>query len=43
MKWYLAVSAVLLLSWLVTTLFCHCVLFAFQTARARAYFRCNRE
>ena len=28
---------VLLLSWLVTTLFCHFVLFAFQRARQRDY------
>jgi hypothetical protein len=27
--------AVLLFSWLVTTLFCHFLLFAFQTARGR--------
>jgi hypothetical protein len=28
---------VLLLSWLVTTLFCHCVLFAIQKIRHRDY------
>lgn len=28
---------VLLASWLVTTLFCHCVLFAFQRLRQRDY------